>query len=636
MCGIAGAFRYDGGVVDTSLLKLMSERMAHRGPDGQGFLSWNIRGIPIVSRDVEKLSPSALGLVHRRLAIIDISERGFQPMQSRDGRYSIVFNGEIYNHVELRKQFESDGAVFRGTSDTEVLLEAYSRWGERCLEHLVGMFAFAILDSYERKLFLARDWFGIKPLYWFAHRGVFAFASEPDVLRTLKEAPCALNPEVVYNYLCYGDTDCGEQTFIQGIYSLPPAHHMTISLDDFREVKPVRYWSLTTSITSDISLDEAAGRVRELFFSNINMHLRSDVPVGVALSGGIDSSANVCCMRRISPDLDLRTFSYVSDNPLENEEKWMDIVGTSCGASMFKVNPKGDELAQNLEELIKAQGEPFGGTSIFAQYRVMQLARENGVKVMLDGQGADEILGGYTQYYGVKLASLMKAGRLIAGLRFVHTLLSSEQTAIKPLLRSLGYHSIPNCLLGTVRRLVGSDTAPSWVDEEWFRDAGYEPTPPPDLQSDKSLRGVLRKAVEGNLVQLLRYEDRNSMAHSIESRVPFLTKEFVEFLFTLPEDFIISPQAETKHVFRLAMQGVVPDAVLERRDKIGFATPERQWLAASGLVDSMSEKTGVGIHMKNFKNTWDAVLRGQQGFQRGLWWCVNLSRWAESSKVSLP
>ncbi len=321
--------------------------------------------------------PFDLALGFRRLSIIDLSETGHQPMPSSDGRYWIIFNGEIYNYVELRMELEALGHRFRSHSDTEVLLAAYAQWGPKALLRLVGMFACAILDTHERKLFLARDPFGIKPLYYVRSAGFFAFASEIKALLDIPGLRRTVNPERLYLYLRHGLTDHGSETMFAHIRQLPAAHYLEIPLQGGPSSLPQQYWSMDLSRHPTYSFDEAAEQLRELFVHNIRLHLRSDVAVGAALSGGIDSSSIVSAMRHVEGEkLELHTFTHVAEDPSINEEHWAEMAGQAASAAIHKVKPTAEDLACDLERLIAMHDEPFGSTSIYAQYRVFGLARD--------------------------------------------------------------------------------------------------------------------------------------------------------------------------------------------------------------------------------------------------------------------
>src|SRR5690606_7266642 len=337
---------------------------------------------------------------------------GHQPMLSADKRFSIVFNGEIYNYRELRTELQGLGHCFVSDSDTEVLLAAWMQWGQACLVRLIGMFAFVVLDRQAGTLTCVRDALGIKPYFYAAQGGgEFYFASEMPALKELLPGKPTLDWQRAYDYLVHGDYDSGTGTFFEGIRHLLPGHLFIVDLKGERVAEPERWCAPRIVERTDLSFASATELVREQFLQNIRLHLRSDVPLGAALSGGIDSSAVVCAMRHVEPDLPIHAFSYLAAGSEMSEDVWLDRINAHVGAVPHKISVGSDELVRDLDSMILAQGEPFGSTSIYAQYRVFQLARESGVTVTLDGQGADEMLAGYSGYPGQRMHSLIDDGR---------------------------------------------------------------------------------------------------------------------------------------------------------------------------------------------------------------------------------
>jgi asparagine synthase (glutamine-hydrolysing) len=577
-------------------------------------------------------------LVHQRLAIIDMGLTGWQPMSTPDGRYHIVYNGEIYNYLELRRDLERLGHRFRSTSDTEVLLLAYASWGIAAFRRLVGMFALAVLDSQQRTLLLARDFFGIKPLYYARWRDGHAFASEIKALLDLPGVGRTINPHRLYAYLRHGTTDHGAGSLLREVRQLPAAHWLELPMDGQPLADPVRYWDLDLSARSDLSLPAAADQLRELFLESVRLHLRSDVPVGVALSGGIDSSSIALSVRHLTgPSQELHTFSYIADDPRLSEEHWVDLAGTAAGAVVHKVCPSVDDLAQDFERLVTAQDEPFGSTSIYAQFRVFQRAQQVGVKVMLDGQGADELLGGYRGYLAVRLASLLRQKRWAEASAFFRRASTWPESGRRWLAMSTVGHFVPTRLQPSARRLVGRDLLPDWLNARWFAERGVGVGTGLATSGTGELREALYRALsEANLPALLRYEDRNSMIFSIESRVPFLTPALADFLLSLPEAYLIDADGASKAVFRRAMRGIVPDAILDRREKVGFETSEWAWL--TGLRPWV-EQTLAGdqarripaLSLDGMQRAWQSRLDGQhpvRSVDSPVWRWINLIAWS--------
>ncbi len=635
MCGIAGFVAPHGVPEVGRKVELAFERLKHRGPDDWGCLFYS-NDKAYVGRECSLSIPDPeVILLHRRLSILDLTSAGWQPMGSEDGRYFIAFNGEIYNHVELRQQLQQLGYNFKSHSDTEVLLAAYAHWGVQALMRFVGMFAFAILDRRERMLFLARDCFGIKPLYFVRDENAFAFASETKVLLDLHPAKRQVNADNLYLYLRYGITDHGSGTLFSGIQQLQPAHYLELSIDSPNDAQPVCYWNPLTRDRATLSFEEAAKKTRDLFLNSVRLHLRSDVPVGAALSGGIDSSSIVMAMRYIQPHIDLHTFSYVADEKSISEEPWIELIGSAASAHVHKVYARPEALVQELDLLTYTQDEPFGSTSLYAQYCVFREAYNTGIKVMLDGQGADEILGGYGYHLGARLASLIRQGRWEQAVDFLShcSRLPGGRRGLL-LLRAFAY-LLPPVLEGPFRKLIGKDLAPPWINEGWFVRHGVVPRSPNSCRSSEILRETLcEDLMRTSLPHLLRYEDRNSMAFSIESRVPFLTPELVSFLLCLPEEYLVARDGTSKAVFRSAMRGIVPDAVLERRDKVAFATPERVWLSQlTGWIERVfSSEAASRIPVFNLdllKQEWASIRNGRKPFDFRVWRWLNTIQWTQ-------
>jgi asparagine synthase (glutamine-hydrolysing) len=649
MCGITALLGGRPGD-RLRLLRSLTDVLRHRGPDDEGFVLLADPG-GVASTSGGPSTPAgayesglpwapareapgggAAGLGHRRLSILDLSPAGHQPMCSRDRRWWIAYNGEIYNYRELRRELEAAGESFSSTSDTEVLLAAYARWGPDCLARLNGMWAFVIYDARERAVFVARDRFGIKPLFYARWDGGLAFASELKSLLELPGLRRRAHPGRLYDYLTRGVTDGTGDTFFEGISQVPAAHALRFPADEPAAAVPAPYWTARPEERA-LSADEAAERVRAAFLENIRLHLRSDVPVGAALSGGIDSSAIVMGMRHVEgPGLEIHASSYIADDEALSEERWVDLVAGAAGAAVHKVRPDPQELAADLDRLIRIQDEPFGSTSIYAQFRVFQKAREAGIKVMLDGQGADEMLAGYPGYIAARASTLLGEGRVweaVDLLRRAFKLPGAKRgtlcfQALEPFL--------PRAFRDLARGWAGRGSAPAWLNAGWFRERGVAPELPP---APPSLKGKLVETLcRSALPMLLRFEDRNSMAFSIESRVPFLTADLVDLVLSLPEEHIVGPDGVTKAVFRRAMRGIVPDAVLDRRDKIGFATPEHRWLSRlQGWVESIlrgeTAKRIPAIDLKAVEAEWAAGLQGRKPLDLLAWRWINLIRWSE-------
>ena len=621
MCGIAGGW-WNQHTQATSSLPLALSAMHRRGPDDKGA-------------EFYPAGNATLGLAQARLSIIDLSAAGHQPMHSQDGRWAIVFNGEIYNYRELRAELQAAGQCFTSDSDTEVLLAAWAQWGAACLPRLVGMFAFAVLDRQSHSLTCVRDAFGIKPFFYTNGAEGFRFASEVPALLALLPGKPELNWQRAYNYLFHGDYDSGADTFYAGVQHLLPGHSLSVDLTTGKARSAQRWWQPKIEERPNWSFADAVEQVRERFLQNIRLHLRSDVPLGAALSGGIDSSAVVCAMRHVEPELPIHTFSFIAAGSDVNEERWVDRINAHVGAVAHKITVTGAELARDLDDMIRCQGEPFGSTSIYAQYRVFQLAKEQGITVTLDGQGADEMLAGYNGYPGQRLRSLLETGQPRHAWQFAKHWAQWPGRSLSMAGKTLAGQLSQGALYQALRTIHAGRAHPNWISTAALHEYGvrtnYPHTPPAHTLRGRRVVAELALALQQRgLPALLRHGDRNSMRFSVESRVPFLTLDMVNLLLSMPEHFLISPQGETKSIFRAAMRGLVPDEVLNRRDKIGFATPEQDWLL--GMAPTVRQWLQADlqlpfINQAQMLQAFDAIASGKKPFSWQVWRWVNFCRW---------
>lgn len=622
MCGILGAFLTVSGQGAGPRMQGGLLALKHRGPDARRWETY-----PTLNGSVS--------LGHARLSIIDLSDGGLQPMHRDEGRYSIVFNGEIYNYRELRKELADLGLRFHTNSDTEVLLAAWATWGEACLRRLVGMFALVVFDRAAGTLTCARDSFGIKPLFYAASDTSFEFASEVPALLAVQRGKPSLNWQRAYDYLVHGDYDSTPDTFYQDVHQLPPGNLLVVKLGAKPALEMRRWWTPSVTERPVMAFGDAVALVRERFLQSIRFHLRSDVPLGAALSGGVDSSAVVCAMRHVEPALDLHTFSYVAHGSPDNEERWVDLVNAHVNARGHKVVVNEAELARDIDDMIRVQGEPFGSTSIYAQYRVYQLAREHGITVTLDGQGADELLAGYNGYPGPRLRSLLEVESPLAAWRFLDAWSQWPGRNRVQGLKLLVAEATEGRLYQALRRLDGRTALPHWLRASALAEGGVSlrhprQRPELDVRGRRLMAELAYSLNRRGLGSLLRHGDRNSMRFSIESRVPFLTLDQAELMLSMPEHYLISPNGETKSVFRAAMRGIVPDQILDRRDKIGFQTPEKAWLFS--MADTVRGWLADDIKVPFLDQSavvreFEAILAGRQAFSWQVWRWINFIRW---------
>lgn len=565
MCGVAGVFSRDLSLL--SKIQEMTDVQSHRGPDGAGYLLVG-SSARLSTIEAPKVEPSDfLALGHRRLAILDCSPAGAQPMASADGENWLSFNGEIYNYIELREELRAEGFKFHTETDTEVVLCAYEAWGVDCFKRFNGMWAIALWDGVRQQLILSRDRLGVKPLFYIELNGAVVFSSEiKGVLASGSVVP-RLNLAVAMDYLKWSVVDHGCDSFFAGVKSFPPGH--TAVIDHSLAVKPFPFWSLDASVTTPILVDKAVYKFRQLFQSAVQLRLRSDVPVGFCLSGGLDSSAIVCQANILRPKTagSLHTFNAASDDPRFDERRWCNLVNESVGASAHHVFPSGESFEEELDALLWHQEEPFTSASIYAQWAVMRDARVHSIPVLLDGQGADEGLCGYRKFYLFHLMNLFRQHRYG---RFLFELVALIARGDRGLFRFWeGGRYLPSFLKRRVSSLATALTS----EGEALWSNSYLDLSGRGSISERQYLDLTRFSVPS----LLRYEDRNSMAWSIESRVPFLDYRLVEWLVSLPAEIKMNA-GRTKALMRRALRGIVPDAILDRRDKMGFVTAQEVWM----------------------------------------------------------
>lgn len=617
MCGLCGVVAL-GRPAEVETAVRMAAALDHRGPDGEG--AFHEDGV-------------ALGF--RRLAIIDLSEAGMQPFASEDARLQLVHNGEVYNYVELRRELEARGHRFRSRTDTEVILRAYAEWGERCVERFNGMWAFALWDGRRRRLFCSRDRFGIKPFYYRFDGGRFVFASELKAFRADPQTRLEANPRAVRDYIEQAYLDHTEETFFAGIHRLPPAHALTL---DERGLRMRRYWGLELR---EPPRGDPAEAVRELFLDSIRLQLRSDVPVGTCLSGGIDSSSIVCAVDHlVRTEAETarpvgerqRTFTAYFEDPGFDERPYAEAVVRRTRVEPHWVSFDDEDLVGNIHLIVEAQDEPFGSTSMIAQWYVMREARRAGLKVMLDGQGGDEIFAGYHSYFASYFADLLVAGRLsdlreeLRDYRVLHG--ASRAKLAEMLVRRF----LPDRLRWVARGRARGGA--SLVHPE-LRGLPYTPEADGAGFPDR-LRQLLHLILtKRGLPELLRYEDRNSMAHSLEARVPFLDHRLVELLFSLDGGQLID-RGRTKAVLRRALSDLLPPIVRDRVDKLGFVTPEGRFMRgvlgelAADVFASRSFAQRGFVDAAAARRRLDRHRRGEleAGFE--LWRALNVELWART------
>jgi asparagine synthase (glutamine-hydrolysing) len=571
MCGIAGIISKNSSIINQVVLKKMTDVIAHRGPDGEDF--W-------INKN------NCVGFGHRRLSIIDLTNAAAQPMHYLD-RYTIIHNGEIYNYIELKEQLSKQGYIFQSQSDTEVILAAYDKYKEGCLQHFDGMFAFAIWDEKEQTLFCARDRFGEKPFHYSFDETQFSFASEAKALWAIGIEK-KINYPLLLNYLVLGHTQTAADntiTFFQNIFSLPASHYLSFNYREFT-FNISRYWDCDKETKININEDDAIEKFNELFTASIKRRLRSDVSLGTSLSGGLDSSSIIAFLNKIQATNSLQTFSAVFPGFEKDESKYIQSVTEKFDLKNYSVTPTADDLIKNLEILCYHQEIPFTSSSIFAQYKVFELAKQQNVKVLLDGQGADETLAGYNKYIHWYLQELLATRNL----KFAKEKRALNKNKI-PFNWNIKNYVAAWFPAQTTYQLEKKETKkllhfPDITDE--FKNE-Y-------LDKQSILKPIVFKlndvlyfsTFQSGLEELLRYADRNSMAHGREVRLPFLNHELVQFIFSLPSHFKIH-NGYTKWLLRKSMEKNLPESIVWRKEKIGFEPPQKQWMENILLQEYLHE-----------------------------------------------
>lgn len=658
MCGISALFAKK--LLNASAARQifsMTQAIRHRGPDDEGYVFFGAgttvlggentpceaygKNFPYLPEYKINSIPfhcfAALG--HRRLAILDLSAAGHQPMSTPDRRYWITYNGEVYNYLEIRLELEKLGHRFITQSDTEVILHAYAEWGAQCLHHFNGMFAFVIFDRQDRKLFAARDRFGVKPLYiWESPEGYAAFASEIKQFTVLPGWNPAMHGQCVYDYLNWGIKNHTEDSFFQGVKQLGGGKYIETALDSLL-LQPKTWYNLKPKPFQG-TFEDAAERFGLLLVDAVRLRLRADVAVGSCLSGGLDSSAIVCIANKLLREQNSAekqmTFTACSDVARFDEKDFADIVVKHTGVKAHYTYPALMNLLQISSDLIWCQDEPFGSTSMYAQWCVFELVKKNGVKVILDGQGSDEQLAGYHGFFGNHFFDLLM-GLQWRNLFKEMAIAKGMHTALQPLPLLLNKLT-PNALRQPIRKFLGKTSSHA----DWFCMERLKADRRDPLRQDpnKSVQHQsLQQLMRSSLPMLLHWEDRNSMAHSVESRTPFLDYRLVEFTLGLPGEFKIS-EGWTKKVMREAMKGILPEEIRLRIDKKGFVTAEEEWVkkkAPQLFLDAVKEtmELSQGILKSKVLKEAELMIAGKIPFNFFIWRFVCFGQWIKRFSVSI-
>lgn len=588
MCGISGIIKRDNSAVDFQQIKNMNDSIRHRGPDGEGFFMGN---------------NFAFG--HRRLSILDLSEDGSQPMEYQSENI-IVFNGEVYNYIELREELKKKGYTFNTHTDTEVLLAAYDFWGEKCVERLNGMWSFVIFDKKQNKLFASRDRFGVKPFYYVLNEEVFAFGSEiRQLIPFLKETK--VNRQVLLDYLIIGMEEYTNDTFFQNILKLEQGSNLVYDLST-HEYRIFEFYSLKISEKhKSISEKQAVDLYENQLNESVTLRMRSDVEVGVCLSGGLDSSSITALssqfLRNISNDKIKAIHAKVDEKQID-ESNFAIKVAEHTDSELILVQPKIDDFISSIDEVIQTQEEPFGSPSIILQHFVLKEARKRKCLVMLDGQGGDETLLGYERYYP---AFLLKK----KGLQRIKEFINSSKNSKLSKTQLIKYFVYFTNYKQRIKYLKKRNNFIKTNILNKFESPILKELTSKYKDIDQLQKLEIKKT---QLPHLLKYEDKNSMANSVETRLPFLDYRCVELAISLPNEYKIK-EGWTKNVLRKAIDSHLPKEIVWRKDKLGFNAPEKKWLDAyklemkrvidnSGLLNEIINKNNFNFESLDLRTQW--------------------------------
>lgn len=623
MCGIAGIVRFDGKKVNEAQVQSMLQTIKHRGPDDEGIF-------------VEK----NVGLGHVRLSILDLSSAGKQPMTDPTGRYTIIQNGESYNYIELREELQAMGYTFKTQTDTEVLLNGYIEWGESVLDRLNGMFALAIYDKEKQTLFIARDRFGVKPLYYHVGEGQLIFASEiPAILKALLGKPKA-NENAIFDYLVFNRTDQTEDTFFADIFKLQHGCCMTLNVSGLgvsglvvrgKSDLPIRKWyNLAEHVrdlkfqVSNLGIEEAKAKYMELFKKAIELRLRADVPWGVCLSGGIDSSAITATLIREMKKPDVNSYSAVYRKGSWADESEFIKEFEGIVPHMHYVHPDAEGMLAHLDDYVRIQGEPTPTNSPFALYCVLEEASKD-VKVILDGQGSDEALAGYEYIPGLYYKTLfthLKWGRLAKEIVQYAKLHKSWRHV-----KYMAFFLLPSRMRTKVRVMQRGYIDPEFVAKH--KDSVIADK----LYGANTMTEMLVAHFEYKLEHLNKWGDRDTMAFGVEGRSPFLDKDLVEYSIALKDELKIKG-GYTKFILREVMKGIMPEKVRLRVDKRGFSVPMDEWYRTEGfqkLVKEILESESFArrgyFKPEEAKKLYERHLRGEVNVAKDIWKWINLEMW---------
>lgn len=585
MCGIAGIIlKQKNNFPLQEKISLMANAIKHRGPDGEGFMLatheeakpyFNQLSNNFTRKDLNYIPEANINSVsgnfdiafaHRRLAIIDLTESGHQPMCDAFGKHWITFNGEIYNYIELREELKNLGHHFISESDTEVVLASYKEWGVKCVDRFNGMWAFCIYDIEKQICFASRDRFGVKPFYYINNDYFFSFASEQKAFIKSGLHEAKINQKALHNYLINGLLETNKLNFFEGIVELWPGTNLIYDVKT-TEIKTEVFYDLANQVnlkSDNLSEKELIEKIEAVFINSVKLRLRSDVEVGTCLSGGIDSSALAATISEITHK-PVYCFTSVFKNQQLNEEHFADVVAKKIKAKHYKIEPTLEEFLIEVDDLVYSQDVPIWDTSTYAQYKVMELAKQHNIKVVLDGQGADELFGGYHHHFLAKWNNLFSIGHIVSGIKDISksqkTIPSAFQFYAKEKIKQKKYFNKKHFNL-----FFKADFLDSYDIEN------------PSIHFDDVNKQLIHDIYHTRLKSFLKCEDRCGMWHSVESRTPFADDiELINLLFSFNGNKKIK-NGVSKYLLREAVKDKLPKEIYERYDKKGFETPMQDWI----------------------------------------------------------
>jgi asparagine synthase (glutamine-hydrolysing) len=665
MCGICGILkRSDSDIHVPSVIKSMTDSIKHRGPDDEGYVLFNLKNNQSVcagshdtqptawntdyeytpSLSVEEIEESPhLAFGHRRLSVIDLSEAAHQPMCLNNKDIWITLNGEIYNYIELRDELTIKGYQFISQSDTEVLLNAYKEWGTDCLQKFNGMWSFVIYDRKKNILFGSRDRFGVKPLYYYVDKKTFAFASEQKALLHIPENNISINESEIFDYLFLNQIEMREEGFFKNIFELKPAHYFIYTIDK-QTFSIAKYYDLLyhngLSPFDASKQQEYQRKTRELIHNAIDIRLRSDIPIGFCLSGGIDSSSIVCMASDINKEKDtkqlgeqLKCFTAINQSDEYNEAKWAEQVVNKTKTDWIKTNCTSADLMNELEKIIYHQDIPLLSTSTYAQYKVMQAAAMNGIHILIDGQGGDELFSGYAPFYSAYYSELicnLKFKTLLSEFKNIEVSPTSLAIYGKSLIKYGIDKLLPESFKNALAKQIKSEA--QYLKTDFIKNNKASISFAGEYQLIGTNNLLSKYFKDYYLKNLLRWEDRCSMAFSVESRTPFSDDiNLIEYIFSIPANYKIC-KGWSKSLLRNAMQGILPDGIKNRTDKMGFSTPQQTWLKE--IQNEMKSRIIALKHIDNYVDTdklledWESIFAGNNfKAQNFAWRYMNYLTW---------